>query len=132
MGGKFCEKATDESVSGEYRHFDMRPMRSLDIRPMSDTKLQPDDEKQNSAKDKHIQELEDQIRSQQNRMDSMEKLLKALKSESLDENLDKLARSLVLEIQDGGNVAKKGQKVAKKKAGYRSWVRTASVMNRRA
>merc|ERR1712219_75996 len=132
MGGQFCEKASDESVSGKYRHFDMRPMRSMDIRPTSDTKLQPDDEKRNSAKDEHIQELEDRIRSQQDRMDSMENLLKALKSKSLDRNLDKLARSLVLEIQDGGNVAKKGQKVAKKKAGYRSWVRTANVMNRRA
>merc|ERR1711951_161464 len=125
MGGQFCEKASDESVSGKYRHFDMRPMRSMDIRPMSDTKLQPDDEKRNSAKDEHIQELEDQIRSQQDRMDSMENLLKALKSKSLDRNLDKLARSLVLEIQDGENGAKK-------KAGYRSWVRTANVMNRRA
>merc|ERR1711951_245609 len=117
MGGQFCEKATDESMRGKYRNFDMRPM--------SDTKLQPDDEKQNSAKDEHIQELEDQIKSQQDRMDSMENLLKALKSKSLDRNLDKLARSLVLEIQDGENGAKK-------KAGYRSWVRTANVMNRRA
>ena len=51
--GQFCEKATDESISGKYRHFDMRPMRSFDMRPMSGTKLQmteDEDDKQNSGK----------------------------------------------------------------------------------